>query len=101
LDILFGNVKIKRLCSKASGKLKRRLDDLRAADNLETVMKLPGRCHALRADRTGQFAIDVDHPRRLIFEPANDPLPRTADGRWELHLITAIRLLGVEDYHGK
>jgi len=100
MDILFGNNRIRRKCSTAKGKLKRRLDDMRAADNLEILMALPGRCHVLKADRAGQFAIDVDHPLRLIFEPAHDPLPRTADGRWILKSITAIRLLEVEDYHG-
>ena len=101
MDIVFGNNKVRRACVKATGKLKTRLDDLRAVENLKYAMMLPGKCHALRADRAGQFAIDAGYPLRLIFEPANEPPPRTKNGTWELELITAIRLLAVEDYHGK
>ena len=101
MDIVFGNTKVRRACAQATGKLKRRLDDLRAVENLKDARKLPGNCHVLKADRAGQFAIDAGYPLRLIFEPAIDPLPRTKDGTWELERITVIRLLAVEDYHGK
>ena len=78
----------------------RRLDDLRAAANLETMRNLPGRCHELKHDRAGQLAIDVRHPYRLIFEPANEPVPRKADGGLDWAGVTSIRILEVEDYHG-
>ena len=78
----------------------RRLDDLRAAANLETMRNLPGRCHELKHDRAGQLAIDVRHPYRLIFEPANEPVPRKADGGLNWAGVTSIRILEVEDYHG-
>lgn len=78
----------------------RRLDDLRAAANLETMRTLPGRCHELKHDRAGQLAIDVRHPYRLIFEPANEPVPRKADGGLDWVGVTSIRILEVEDYHG-
>lgn len=78
----------------------RRLDELRAADNLEVMRKLPGRCHELKHDRVGQLAIDVRHPYRLIFEPANEPIPRKDDGGLDWSQVTSIRILEVEDYHG-
>lgn len=78
----------------------RRLDDLRAAANLETMRSLPGRCHELHHDRAGQLAIDVRHPYRLIFEPANEPVPRKADGGLDWAGVTSIRIREVEDYHG-
>ena len=37
---------------------------------------------------------------RLLFEPAHDPLPRKPDGGLDWAGVTAIRILGVEDYHG-
>lgn len=37
---------------------------------------------------------------RLIFEPADDPVPRKPDGGLDWRLVTAVRILGVEDYHG-
>jgi proteic killer suppression protein len=78
----------------------RRLDELRAAPNLETMRTLPGRCHELKGDRAGQLAIDVRHPYRLIFEPANEPLPQKADGGLDWTGVTSIRIIEVEDYHG-
>lgn len=78
----------------------RRLDELRAAANLETLRTLPGRCHELKHDRAGQLAIDVRHPYRLIFAPANEPVPRKADGGLDWAGVTMIRILEVEDYHG-
>ena len=80
--------------------LKRRLDEFRAADNLEVLRSLPQiRCHELKGDRKGSLAADLDHPCRLLFEPANDPIPRKADGGLDWTGVTAIRVLSVEDYH--
>ncbi len=101
MNILFGGNRIRKICDKASGRLQRRLDDLLDTDNLKDVMLLPGRCHLLKADKKGLFAIDLDHPKRLLFEPANDPLPISEDGTWDLSRVTAIRILSLEDYHGK
>jgi len=53
----------------------------------------------LKANRKGQWAIDVEHPYRLIFDPANDPLPYVKEDILDLSQITAIRLLEIEDYH--
>ncbi|MEI8305495.1 MAG: hypothetical protein WCF99_00385 [Chloroflexales bacterium] len=77
----------------------KRLDELRAADNLEVMRTLPGRCHELKYDRVGQLAIDVRHPYRLIFEPANEPTPRKDDGGLDWSRVTSVRILEVEDYH--
>ena len=79
----------------------RRLDEIRDSDNLAVLMKLPGaRCHPLREDRSGQFSVDLDHPYRLIFVPANDPLPRLADGGLDLTQVTAVLILERTDTHG-
>jgi len=51
--------------------LRQQLDDRRAAPALEVRRNLPGRCHELRGDRAGQLAVDLVHPYRLIFEPAD------------------------------
>jgi proteic killer suppression protein len=60
---------------------------------------LPGRCHELTADRKGQLAIDLDGPYRLIFEPANEPLPIDDSGSLDWSCVTIIRILLIEDYH--
>lgn len=78
----------------------RRLDDLRAADNLEVIRPpFPGRCHELKGDRAGQLAVDVKHPFRLIFRPAHDPIPHKDDGGLDWSQVTSICILEVVDYH--
>lgn len=81
-------------------RIRRRLDDLWAAANLAIMRLLPGRCHELSGDRAGQFALDVRHLYRLVFEPAHDPIPRRDDGGLDWSNVTAVRILRVEDYHG-
>jgi proteic killer suppression protein len=49
----------------------------------------------------GEFAIDLRGPYRMIFEAANEPAPRTQDGRLRTEDVTAVRILAArEDYHG-
>jgi toxin HigB-1 len=92
---------MKRTWGAARAKqIRKRLDDLGAAPNLGTMRQLPGKCHELTADLRGQLALSVGANFRLLFEPANDPIPRKADGGLDWTQVTAIRILGVEDYHG-
>lgn len=80
--------------------LMRRLLFLKAAPTLADVPhQRPERRHGLTGNRKGQFAVDVKHPFRLVFRPNHDPLPRMADGGIDLARVTAITVLGVEDYH--
>jgi len=78
----------------------RRMLVLHSADRLADVPRdRPDRCHALEGKRQGQFAVDVKHPFRIVFEPADDPLPLRDSGELDLARITSIRILGIEDYH--
>ncbi len=108
--ITFQNLKFEKECNEQKalvrrhGKrraqlIKRRLDDLRAADNLEIMRNLPGRCHELKGNLAGLLAIDLEHPYRLIFEPDHDPIPKKGNGGLNWSRVTAIRILRVEDYH--
>jgi plasmid maintenance system killer protein len=110
VDILFQNRKLEKICNSdsllkqtygivCSKKIRRRLDEFRAAENLEVLRSLPQvRCHELKGNREGTLAVDLEHPQRLIFESANDPIPRKPDGGLDWMGITAIRVLSVEDY---
>lgn len=110
MDILFCNSKMEKECCDAKARQKRhgverarrllrRLDDLRAAATLAVMTTLPGRCHELSADRKGQIAVDLDGPYRLIFQPANEPLPLDGNGSLDWNRVTVIRVLSIEDYH--
>lgn len=41
----------------------------------------------------------LDHPYRLIFESADEPIPTKSDGGIDWTKVTAVRILGVEDTH--
>jgi len=79
--------------------IRRRLDDLDAADNLEVMRNLPGRCHELKGDRKGQLSIDLVHPERLVFVPAHDPVPIKEDGGIDWKRVTSIKIVEVVDTH--
>lgn len=77
-----------------------RLNEFASAGCLEDLRNLPGpRCHELTGDRKGQFAVNLHHPFRLIFTPADDPPPKHEDGGWNWKAITIIEILEVTDYH--
>jgi len=112
VDVSFSTVKLQKLCSsekaiirafgpECAKRLQRRLAELAAVHALADMMALPqARCHALVGGRNGQFAVDLKHPKRLVFEPADDPLPKKDDGGLDLKAIHSVRILEVVDYHG-
>jgi len=78
----------------------RRLDDLKAADCLNVFRDFPSaRCHELKGNRKGQLSIDLLHPRRLIFKPADDPIPKKPDGGLDWKGVRSIKILEVVDTH--
>lgn len=110
MDILFGSSKLQEECNsdkllrkrhplQRAKLIRRRLDDLQAASCLQTMRNLAGRCHELREDRKGQLTVDLDGPYRLVFEPADDPLPAKPDGGLDWARVTTIRILDVENTH--
>lgn len=77
-----------------------RLAVLNAARTLALVPTTPpDRRHQLRGDRDEQFAVDLIHPHRLVFEPNHQPLPRKDDGGIDTEQVTAITIIEVIDYH--
>ncbi|TDQ35308.1 type II toxin-antitoxin system RelE/ParE family toxin [Aureibacillus halotolerans] len=111
MDFKFKSKKMKKICSDKSKmdrewgtynakKLQIRINQIKAADSLEVLFTLPGaRCHQLKGNRDNQFAVDLKHPFRLIFEPYHDPVPLKEDGGFDTAKITDILLLEVRDYH--
>ena len=59
----------------------------------------PERCHPLHGNREGQYAVDLVHPRRLVFAPNHEPVPRKDDGGIDLDKVTSIIVIEVVDYH--
>ena len=64
-----------------------RIDQIVAADSVETLVKYSiGRCHPLQGNRDGEYAMDLIHPYRLIFEV------KKAE-------IKIAKIMCIEDYH--
>ena len=82
-------------------RLKRRIASLAGAPTLADMDGVPGNCHQLRADRAGQFAVDLWGQFRLIFEPDHEPIPDLSDGGIDRARVTKIVIKEVVDYHGK
>jgi toxin HigB-1 len=112
VDILFKDQKLEKICNSERQLVRKygperakllglRLRQFRAAENLDVLRSLPQmRCHELKGNRAGTLAVDVGHPYRLIFEPANNPVPIKLDGGLDWMCVTSVRVLTVEDYHG-
>lgn len=77
-----------------------RLAVLKNARTLADVPSTPPeRCHPLKAEREGQYAVDLVHPRRLVFAPSHEPVPRKDDGGIDLDKVASIIIIEVVDYH--
>lgn len=111
MDIAFRTRKLQRTFNSADALrrsygtkmarvIKNRLAVLSNAPNLALVPTTPpDRRHQLRGDRDEQFAVDLVHPRRLVFELNHDPIPRGDDGGVDTEQVTAIMIIDVVDYH--
>lgn len=98
LNVIYKTNKLERICTNASvaqkeydqemaGKISQRIGELKAAVSVEMLVQFQiGRCHPLKGNRKGEFAMDLVHPFRLVFEKnGND--------------IQLVRITAIEDYH--
>ena len=114
MDITFKTKKLQKLCiSDASlkkefgeacaKKIRQRLDEIEASDNMSILKRVHPRLHPLKGERKKrmQHALDLKHPYRLIIEPDHNPVPLKEDGGLDYKNITVAQVVEVEDYHGK
>jgi proteic killer suppression protein len=110
VDITFATKKLAKLandqslCKRELGPKRsriflRRLNELVSARSLADTLHLPGHYHELSNDRKGQWACDLDQPYRLIFAPADRPIPVSNVGRTIVEEITRIVVIEIVDYH--
>lgn len=68
-------------------KIHQRIDEIAAADTVEMMIQFHiGRCHLLKGDRSGQYAVDLVQPYRLVFEKNGDE-------------IQIAKIMEIVDYH--
>ena len=98
LDIVYKTRALQKVCTNAEVASKKygirmgelihkRVKQLTSAKAVEDLIRLQtGRCHALKGNRAGQYAMDLVHPYRLIFERLGD-------------VIQIARIVEITDYH--
>jgi len=86
MEITYRNKKLEKVCTdygrakraygqEVATKIHQRVAQITAAPDAETMVKFHiGRCHSLHGDRRGQYALDLVHPLRLVFEEHNQKL---------------------------
>lgn len=83
--------------AKCAKKLKTRLADLYGVSSVTELFA--GRPHPLKGDRAGEFAVDLEGGKRLVFKPDNDPVPLSEDGSIDWSKVTAVCIVFIGDYH--
>lgn len=64
-----------------------RIDQIRASETVEEMIRYRiGRCHPLKGSRDGQYAVDLVHPYRLVFEKQGE-------------VIQIAHIMEIVDYH--
>ena len=91
---------IKKAFGVNAKRVSSRLDDITASPNLLVLMQIASaNCHPLSGDRIGEWALDISGNFRLIFEIADNPLPKTPGGSIDTLLVKSICILEIIDYH--
>lgn len=98
LEITYKTKKIEKICTDAktaektygrnmAEKIQQRIQEIYSADTVETMVKYHiGRCHPLKQNRKGQYAVDLVHPYRMVFNVIEDE-------------IQIAKILEIIDYH--
>ena len=76
----------------------RRLGQMRAAANLNELLRFPGGYFLpLKGRQRNAFTAVITVNARFIFEPACHPIPALASGAVDCLHVTALRILRLED----
>ena len=97
-----GGRKLQARYGDVAQNIMRRVYELEAAANLAEMAKvLDAHCHSLTGDRDGQIAVRLSGHMRLVFSPADEPLPIKEDGGLDWGAVTEIVIEEIVDYHGQ
>jgi len=90
---------VRKMGAKRARLYQQRLEDMADSESFADLEYLPGRFHQLKENRKEQWACDLDHPNRLIFEPAEKPVPTDEHGKQVLIEIKTVEIIEITDYH--
>lgn len=98
--VLNDDARLKKEYGRNGQVIKNRLAVLQAAESLAVVPTTPPeRRHLLTGEYAGHYAVDLQHPHRIVFIPTDDPPPLKPDGGHDLHNIKSITIIEIVDYH--
>ncbi|MHC5717761.1 MAG: type II toxin-antitoxin system RelE/ParE family toxin [Nostoc sp.] len=108
MEITFADSKLQKLCEQqdpaqrklgtnCAKKLRTQLAILGAASCVTELVI--GHPHPLKGDRVGEFAVNLEGGKRLVFKPDNDPIPLSEDGSIDWSKVTAVCIVLIGDYH--
>nr|WP_277612546.1 type II toxin-antitoxin system RelE/ParE family toxin [Veillonella intestinalis] len=98
MDVTYRTKKLEKVCTEGkeakktygeemSAKIFQRIKELKHSDNVETLIKFSvGRCHSLKGQLEGHYAMDLIHPYRLVFRKHEEKLD-------------VVIIISIEDYH--
>ena len=98
LKICYKTKKLKKICERYDEAVKKYgeemaekihlcIDSILAAPNINILLRFKiHKCHPLRGDRQGQYAMYLAHPYRLVFIPKDDD-------------TVTVRIEEIIDYH--
>jgi len=90
---------VKKMGDKRAKLYQKRLEDMADAGCFADLVHLPGRYHQLTGNRKEQWSCDLDHPYRLIFKPAEEPIPKNEHGKQRLTEINCLEVIEIINYH--
>jgi len=111
MEVSFATAKLQKLCNsekklrgthgpRMAALIQQRLAELADSETLEGMRFIPGaNCHELTQNLRGHLAVNLVHPDRLVFRPADSPIPRKPDGGLDWGRVTSIVVVGIGDYH--
>lgn len=79
MQLAYRNKNIEKVCTdymvakkayniKMAAKIHQRIREIGQAESIEMMIRFKiGRCHLLKGDRQGEYAVDLVHPYRLVF----------------------------------
>lgn len=91
------NFAIHRLGPTNATKLRNRLADIEAAENVTNLVA--GRPHPLKGERKGQLSISLAGGTRLVIKPNHDAIPRKSDGSVDWMAVTSVTVCYIGDCH--
>ena len=88
---------VRKLGAPCANQLRHRLADLQAASVVSDL--IAGKPHPLERERAGQFAVKLFGAVRLVFRPANQPIPKNTENNVDWSKVTKVTIVYIGNYH--